>query len=135
MADRLNKARAYAWPLALMVTVTIVSGTNNLATPPGFTWVGHDKVAHVLVFGLIATTILRLPVFRTRQGLGMVAAIVLTSLFGALDEWRQSFTPGRFVEFDDWIADTVGAIIATMVYRYWPAYRGLLERSARKKSV
>jgi VanZ family protein len=54
-------------------------------------------------------------------------AAVAVSLFGLCDEWRQSFTPGRFVEFADWVADTVGALVAVFVYQTWPAYRRLLE--------
>ncbi len=84
---------------------------------------GIDKVEHALIFGLLATLLVRsgfLPKF------GWVA-VLLVSLFGVSDEWHQSFTPGRSVEFRDWLADTCGAALAVTLYVYWGWYRRLLE--------
>ena len=75
------------------------------------------------MFGLIASLIARS--FRRRPW--MWAAILLASAYGALDEVRQSFTPGRSVEVDDWVADTLGACLAVTLYQLWPWYRRLLE--------
>ena len=35
-------------------------------------------------------------------------------------------TPGRVVELNDWVADTLGAIVAVSVYRSWSHYRSVL---------
>ncbi|MSU51919.1 MAG: VanZ family protein [Opitutaceae bacterium] len=83
--------------------------------------VGFDKVAHCLVFGLLATLVVRngfLPKYAW-------LAVALVSLFGATDEWHQSFTPGRSVEIADWVADTLGAAVA--LYARWGWYRVRLE--------
>ncbi len=55
-------------------------------------------------------------------------AVLLVSLFGLVDEWHQSFTPGRYMEVADWVADTFGAIIAVGMYRYVGWYRVMLEK-------
>jgi VanZ family protein len=113
----------WIYPLALAGTVVFASGRGQVAGPE---IVNFDKVAHLAVFGLLATLVLRAPGLRHAW-----VAVVVVSLFGAADELRQSFTPGRFVEFADWVADSAGALIAVAVYRYWPWYRRLLETPLR----
>ena len=38
----------------------------------------------------------------------LILAMVWASLYGASDEFHQSFVPGRHVEIADWLADTLG---------------------------
>ncbi|HYD83482.1 MAG TPA: VanZ family protein, partial [Opitutus sp.] len=54
-------------------------------------------------------------------------AILIVSVFGVTDELHQHFTPGRSMDVWDWVADTLGAIVATVLYAEWAAYRRLLE--------
>jgi VanZ family protein len=122
------------WPILIVLTVFVVSGQSEVAVPSGFNLVGIDKVAHFGVFGALATSLIRLPEFQRRGRKGAWMVILLVSIYGGLDEWRQSFTPGRFMEFDDWIADTLGAITAVVLYTRWPAWRRLLETPIRKPS-
>ena len=39
----------------------------------------------------------------------LAAALVISSIYGLLDEIHQSFVPGRNSEFLDWVADSLGA--------------------------
>jgi len=125
--------RDLLWPALIILTVFVVSGQSEVATPSGFDF-SIDKLAHFVVFGALATSLVRLPEFQKHGRRGAWAAILLVSVYGALDEWRQSFTPGRFMEFDDWIADTLGALTAVALYTRWPAWRRLLETPIRKPS-
>lgn len=103
--------------------VVIASGRSQVAAPS----INHfDKVAHFSIFGLLATLIARCPGVRRFR-----YAILIVSLFGISDEFRQSFTPGRSVEFADWMADTLGAATAVSLYAFWPWYRRLLETPLR----
>ncbi len=43
--------------------------------------------------------------------LGLVS-VVFCSLYGATDEWHQSFVVGRHADRFDWVADTLGAGLA-----------------------
>lgn len=125
--------RHYIWPFALAVAIFLASGTSNLAAPNvGFS---YDKLAHFLVFGLVATSVIRIPVFINRNWNGALKVICLISLYGVLDEFRQSFTAGRSVEVDDWIADTLGALLASVLYLKWHWYRRLLEWHCFKKQT
>jgi VanZ family protein len=101
--------------------IVIASGRSEVAAP---SVIGIDKVAHFGVFGLLALLVLRTG-FPPRRAW---VAVALVSAFGLTDEWHQSFTPGRFVEVADWVADTLGAIVAVTVYIRWPRARAWLER-------
>jgi len=131
--------RAYAWPVCLALAIFAASGTQRLATPDLGIQFSKDKVAHFLVFGLLATAILRTPKLRGLSLKSCLLAALITSTYGAMDELRQSLTPGRSVELADWYADTLGAITAVIVYSQWKAYRALLEwaglRRLKKKSA
>lgn len=113
------------WPLLIVGTLFLVSGQSEVATP-GFSF-SIDKIAHFLVFGALATSMARLSIFRKQGWRGALLVCLTVSLFGGLDEWRQSFTPGRMVEFDDWLVDSLGAVVAVTLYQGWPRYRTWLE--------
>jgi VanZ family protein len=114
------------WPLALAGAVVFASG-GNPQSPVSF--IGVDKVAHFGVFGLLATLLLRTPQVWRRVGWRGWIAVLAVSAFGGTDEWHQSFTPGRSVEFGDWLSDTTGAALAVALYLNWAWYRRLLEFS------
>lgn len=124
--------RAYLWPILLAVAILTASGRSELATPDlGFQF-QKDKIGHFLVFGLLATSLLRTPILNASRWPHLLAAVLIASGFGAFDEFRQSFTPGRSVELGDWLADTVGAGVAVMAYARWKFYRELLEWRRRR---
>jgi len=116
--------RAWFWPLALAGSVVFASG-GNPQSPVSF--IGFDKLAHFCVFGLLATLILRTPQVWRRGGWRGWIAVLAVSAFGGTDEWHQCFTPGRSVEFADWLSDTTGAALAVTLYLNWSWYRRLLE--------
>ncbi len=116
----------WVWVAALAGSLVFASGNNPPEIPGSL--VGLDKIAHFSLFGLLATAVLRTDrVWRRVAWRGWIA-IGAVSLFGITDEWHQSFTPGRSVEFADWIADTTGALLAVTLYLRWGWYRRLLER-------
>ena len=119
--------RAYIWPVLLAIVIFVISGSQQLARPNlGFLF-SEDKIAHFLIFGLVATSILRTPKFKDLSLRSLLITALITSAYGAFDEVRQSLTPGRSVEFADWLADTFGAFAAVTLYAKWNWYRRLLE--------
>ena len=91
-----------------------------------------DKVVHFFVYGALATLVLRVP-WVTRHPWRVFLAIAAASLFGASDEWHQSFTPGRQADVFDWLADTLGACLAVSLYVGSSHYRNLLEWSLARR--
>lgn len=120
--SRVSRLR-WLYPLALAAMVVIASSRSQVAAPSISYF---DKIAHFGVFGLLGTLLARSPGVRRFR-----YAILIVSLFGISDEFRQSFTPGRSVEFADWMADTLGAALAVTLYAFWPWYRRLLETPLR----
>ncbi len=115
------------FPAALMATI-LLGSSGGAPSAPGFMLFPHvDKLVHFLVFGLVATAVYRAfpPWVRSRKR--FIGAILITMLFGIVDETRQGFNPERQMDLVDWIADFSGALVAVTVYTYWPFYRSLLE--------
>jgi hypothetical protein len=115
-----NSRRDLAWPALVAATIFGESCRSHVA---GLGFNQSDKVAHFFVYGLLATLLVRLGRGPRARGLALLA----TALFGASDEWHQSFVPGRTCELGDWIADTSGGALAIAVYVWWPWYRTRLE--------
>jgi VanZ family protein len=118
--------RGWVWPGVLAALIVVASSRSEIAEPD---IVNIDKIGHFCVFGMLATLVVRNG-FVPRFGW---LAILIVSVFGMTDEWHQSFTPGRSVEFDDWLADTLGATLAVTLYSLWPWYRNLLEGPVRRQ--
>ena len=114
------------WPLLVAAVIFFASSHSHVAAP-GIT--DFDKIAHFSVYGLLATLLVRLG----RRPRAVWLALLATSLYGASDEWHQSFVPGRSCEFGDWLADTLGGALALTLYRFWPWYRMRLETSLWEK--
>jgi len=130
-AVRTQWAGGFVWPALLAIIILVASGRSAVASP--FLFPHADKVIHFFMFGLLGTLVLRTDsVWRQLRWRGWLA-IALVSLFGIADEFRQSFTPGRFVEVADWMADTLGACVAVSAYLFWTGYRTLLEKPLRAR--
>src|SRR3989339_2141364 len=68
------------------------------------------KTAHILEYGIFASMLYRAMI---NSGLGkkkaMWYSVLLAFLYGATDEFHQSFTPGRGPSIRDVLIDTFGA--------------------------
>lgn len=118
--------RRWLLPLLLVLTIAFASGKGDPQVPGGG-FPGLDKIAHVLVFGLIATAVCRMhPRWALSRGMGCLAMGV-GILFGLTDEWLQTMNPHRTFEWADWAADIVGSVVAVWVYQHWRWYRSVLE--------
>jgi len=90
-----------------------LSSQSKLPSPAKFE--GIDKIEHTLYFaagGMCFLLSLRTAGFARKT----TSAILLTALFcaitGLLDEWHQTFTPGRSGgDVWDWAADTLGGFV------------------------
>jgi VanZ family protein len=115
----LRWAPAVLWA-ALIFTLSSISG---LPAPPGGL---TDKHAHLVTYAVLCALIVwgltdRAP-GRTTWSIAAAAA-VLAALYGASDEWHQSFVPGRETSGLDLAADTAGAVLAAVGLRAWAIIR------------
>ena len=75
----------------------------------------QDKLLHTIEYAALGA--LLVPALRL-TGLSwapaLVLAVVLASLYGATDEFHQSFVPGRNADVLDWVAETLGAALGAV---------------------
>ncbi len=115
------------WPLALASTIVYSSGGAGPQLPDFLQLVSIDKLVHFFIFGLLATLILRVYDNKLAHIKYAFIAIIVTSLFGLLDEWHQYLNPYRYFEVANWMADTLGSIVAVIAYQSLQPYKRLLE--------
>lgn len=89
--------------LGLIVMLFVGGGAPAAAGLFAAPW---DKLAHVAYF--FALTLLLAAGF----GWQIVWVAALALVVGFVDEWHQSFLPGRVASASDWAADLVGVVLA-----------------------
>jgi VanZ family protein len=107
--------RLISWlpPLLYMAVIFSISSLPNPA--PEITARVSDRLLHGVEYGLLAVLLVRaLAREGASWGTAVLAAIVLTSLYGASDEYHQAFVPGRISDVGDWIADTIGGAVGAL---------------------
>ena len=104
-----NQFPALFWT-ALLFTLSSISDLKAPQIDLGF----EDKIYHFLVYTVYGLFLARAFWHQKRfPGLRknfLLAALLVGVIFGLSDEFHQSFTPGRSVEWGDWLADTLGIL-------------------------
>jgi VanZ family protein len=76
----------------------------------------HDKLLHATEYAVLGGLLVHaLRMAGLRPAAALFVAVALASLFGATDEFHQSFVPGRNSDVADWMADTLGAAVGALV--------------------
>ncbi|MCZ4315471.1 VanZ family protein [Comamonadaceae bacterium G21597-S1] len=94
-----------AWRLALAGALVVVTMLSLLPLGPDAPSTGWDKTDHLLGFGLLAILACQ---SWPRRNLTALAGLLV---YGALIEVLQSFTPYRFAEWNDLLADAMGLLL------------------------
>jgi VanZ family protein len=102
---------------AIFITVMsfYLSSQPYIYMPPGI--VIWDKLVHFICFaGLTGSWTFWFPLASWKKHTlrNLLLCIVGVAVYGVLDEWHQSFTPGREVSVYDWFADVGGAILGSV---------------------
>lgn len=117
-----RSARGRFVPVTLVMGLIFFLSNQNGASLPMPDIPNIDKLAHFLIYALLAAAALyAFPalVRRRRSRLVGVIVILLCVLYGITDEFHQSFIPGRSVSGWDLLADAVGASIMVLGWFYW----------------
>jgi VanZ family protein len=82
-----------------------------------------DKLLHTSEYAGLAALLGRAVIGEGfSYGTACLLAVLLTSAYGATDEYHQLFVPARTADLRDWIADTTGGAIGAVCYtgaRLW----------------
>ena len=104
---------------AYMLALFTASSGPGVALPPERNW---DKVLHAGAFGVLALLCARALTrgpLRAATWPVLLAACLIAILYGAADEFHQSFVPGRDADVFDLFADALGAFAAAGAIRAW----------------
>ncbi|NJM37348.1 MAG: VanZ family protein [Akkermansiaceae bacterium] len=82
-----------------------------------------DKIAHFGFFfggsGLLCAYLYRRQTGTVNWKKLILTAVIIISIVGALDEYHQSFTPGRTGNDQyDWLADILGGISGAFIFKF-----------------
>jgi VanZ family protein len=106
--------RRWIWVAAILYSAGIVylSSKTNPPVPEAIFRI-NDKVLHFIqyaIFGFLWRGALAQGFRRSSDARWTFrTTLLLGMLFGALDEFHQSFTPGRDADVMDWLADAAGS--------------------------
>lgn len=118
---------ASAWALVAL-DAALIFGVSAMSRPPipgglgifRFVEIYHlDKIVHMLEYGvfgwLLTRALAKTRDFSSPAALAL-AALALGGLYGASDEWHQSFVPLRDPSVYDWLADAAGVSAGIFVW-------------------
>ncbi|EDY81969.1 hypothetical protein VDG1235_1589 [Verrucomicrobiia bacterium DG1235] len=97
--------------------------TGYIAPPLDFTL--RDKVDHFAVYGLLAILAYQALPARLVGPRRWLTAFLLISSFGLCDEVIQHYNPYRTGDPLDWFADSLGALLAVVLYSSLPWLRAI----------
>jgi VanZ family protein len=109
--------RVLLWgpPILYMVSIYHFSSESNPV--PVITEHIRDKLLHTAEYAGLAALLGRALIGEgLNVGRACLLAVLLTSAYGATDEFHQWFIPMRTSDIRDWIADSAGAAIGAVSY-------------------
>jgi VanZ family protein len=108
-------------PVGWALLIFIESSIPSDEIPKSEIW-QYDKVIHLCIYFVLAFLLYR--AFRfggfppKLRSLAPLLTVAVIALYGASDEFHQHFVPGRSMEFFDWVADMLGAILLVSVQSF-----------------
>lgn len=125
MNPTLRRRLAFSAVLTVMAAMFFVSGQPK-TDPNDLLWNVPDalqNLLHVPAYALVAAGwCLAVPGWRGWRISALIVALCVA--FGAVDEWHQSFTPGRHADLNDLLHNAVGAIVGVCLMRCLPGAPG-----------
>jgi VanZ family protein len=106
-------------PLALVVGTIFFLSHQPSSELYSFDVPGIDKVAHLTIFGILAATVLYAIPGKIKGGYRVPVVcftVAMCFFYGVIDEYHQSFIPGRYPSGYDLLADVIGAILVASLW-------------------
>ena len=91
---------------------------------------GYDKVAHVFEYGIFAFLWWNALYYYNKSNLYLNKIVLICgSIYAAIDEIHQGFTPGRDASIYDWMADITGLIIVLFLLTRFKKNQAAVEKN------
>jgi len=121
-----------SWTICLVIAITIFYVSSLAFEPGGKGALSYRPIAyHILIFFLLEFFLL-ISILKGKNGNLKLAliGIVVAVLYGILDEIHQYFVPGRAVSVDDLALDSLGIMLAFIIYMINLEYNLLRSRKS-----
>lgn len=108
----------WAAPIAWMVVIFLLSSRSDFPNLTPYKPDLQNIIGHLTEYGLL--TYLWARALETSRGLRHRSWIVLVivMLYAASDEWHQTFVPGRYGDYRDWLVDVTAAVVVLLGLRW-----------------
>ena len=135
----MKKYLNYWLPLLIWAAIIFAFSSYPTAKASEIQWQDFvvKKTFHIIEYGILATV-----TYRALRGSGVdekkagIYSMIFALVYGATDEFHQSFTSGRDAKLRDVIFDTIGGVLA--IYTIWkllPKAPKKLQSLAKKLQV
>jgi VanZ family protein len=127
MSPTAASARRALLPLAMMAVIFVLSAQADLDSGLGVIDLIGRKLVHTGTY--LALTLAWFWALRpvARPGTALAIAAAVSFAYAVSDEYHQSFVDGRSGSALDVAIDTVGVILASLLLRYDPRVRSVLD--------
>jgi VanZ family protein len=123
-----SRFKRFHLPALLWALLIYISSSIPSVSLPAVRILNADKVVHFLVFLVLAWLLDRslrnVPAIPWVARYHLALTVVLTTVYGALDEVHQAFVPGRNPSFLDLSADVGGALLYVAIVWFLGRRRG-----------
>jgi len=98
-------------------------------------WSFEDKLQHMIAYSLLAYLAFRgwAPAAGRRAAPWIV--LLILACFAAADEFHQRWIPGRFVEWGDFLADSIGVVAGFLVAAWQNRRRAMRTRAGTVHAI
>jgi len=108
--------RAGGDALALSLYCGLIFWLSNQPTLPMPMFFPHqDKLHHLTAYAVMGWLAWQAFRHRCNGRILWIVSLLFCSLYGASDEFHQSFIEGRNADWLDWVADTLGSLLAVTI--------------------
>jgi VanZ family protein len=97
-----------------------VSGSQGAADQVKYLNLLIRKSSHLFAFGFLAFLVWKA---MTPNRWAYIGAWAIATFYGGVDEWHQSYIPGRSASINDVMIDSLGALVVLMLLFLWNTYR------------
>ncbi len=118
-----SRRAAYLPAVLWMVMIFTLSSREKFPSAGGLSDRVAPIAAHLFLYGVLSGLLLLATIFRGRMTFKTALGIVVVStLYGVIDEYHQSFVPGRDSSLFDVIVDAIGSSIVVAMYLLVPQW-------------
>ena len=108
------KSEVYRVILGIYMVLILSISAIPTNTIPELGFQHADKVAHFIEYAILG--FLAIQSFKPMSGIQFCYIIFSGFVFGAFDEWWQSFISDRYTSMFDLIADNVGMLVGSTIF-------------------